>query len=247
MGLLQRLVSQQTLHKKDLLAVSLLYASCQIVFFGYCRTRIFNRKKLSHCLTLVNAAVMVVLASFYLLGKETIGHSMRFPSPQLHWFTGRDDFSAVVSVCFATANIMDLGLGWVFYREHLDLLTTWMHHIVYIWLMVFLVTGDGGVVVTDTPFAPTFMWALFEEIPTFILSFGTVFPLRRYDRLFGATFFLTRIVYHSYLGVYMYWLGAPYIVIIMFINPLMLHLHWFYNWWTKYPFAHVDSKVDKTK
>ena len=38
---------------------------------------------------------------------------------------------------FQVANVLDLVYGLIFYREQLGFLTTYFHHTIYTWLMVF--------------------------------------------------------------------------------------------------------------
>jgi hypothetical protein len=236
-----------TLTPGDMAAVILFTAAFHIAFFAVCRRRIFNRKKLAYCLTAMNAFLMFTVSLFYITVKYKMGHNVfDFHAGKLEWWTGRDNISASVLIMFGTANVMDILLGWFFYREHLYPLTTWVHHSVYIWLMVFLVTGDGYIVTLPYPYTPAFMCALVEELPTFILAIGTIFPQFRQDLAFGLTFFVTRILFHSYLIVYMFRLQPPVVITICYLNPLLLHLHWFYGWFSKYAFD-KNKKVLKEK
>jgi hypothetical protein len=234
-----------SLTEGDMAGVVLCTAAFYIVLVGFCRTLIFNRKKLAFCLSMVNSFLMVLFGLTYLAIKSIkLGHNLfDFYGGELQWWAGRDNFSVVVMLMFGTTSIMDLALGWVYYREHLYLLTTWIHHIVYIWLMGLLITGDGYFVSLPSPYTPAFMCALIEELPTFILALGTVFPQCRQDLAFGVTFCLTRLMLHAYMLVYMIRLGAPWLVIGCYVNPLLLHLHWFYTWCSKYGF----DKKKKTK
>ena len=142
---------------------------------------------------------------------------------------------------------MDLALGWVYYREHLYLLTTWVHHFVYIWLTVMVVTGNGYVATLPSPYTPAFVCAMIEEFPTFILAMGTIFPQYRQDFTFGISFGLTRIVFHAYLLIYMMRAELPMIIIMCYVNPLLLHLSWFYGWVSTYVVGKSKSKHSKEK
>lgn len=226
----------------DLLGVALLCAAFFITLVSYSRTHLLDRKKLAFCLTAVNAALMSVVSVVYMCVKYSMGHNVfDLFGGRLEWWVGRDNVSVAVLVWFGTANIMDIVLGLAFYREHLYMVTTWVHHSVYIWLMVLLVTGDGYVATLPSPYTPAFMCALLEELPTLILAIGTIFPQYRQDFAFGITFFITRIVFHSYLLFYMFRLDPPVIIIICYVNPLLLHLHWFSGWLSKYAFEKSPS------
>ena len=70
------------------------------------------------------------------------------------------------------------------------------------------------------------------EKNTLILSLGKFNNNFRFDKLFGVTFFLTRIVYHIFLitMTYNYHILFP----ILGTLALGLHTYWFKNWITKY-------------
>lgn len=234
-----------SLTQGDMGGVILFTAAFHIICFGICRTCVFNRKKLAFCLTAINALLMCILSLIYINVKRSIGHDIfDYYGADVKWWACRDNFSVIVSIMFGTANVMDLSLGWLYYREHLSVLTTWLHHSVYIWLMILVVTGNGFVTSVPDPIAPAFMCALIEEIPTALLALGTIFPQYRQDLAFGISFGLTRIVFHTYLLVYMLRFDLPFIVTICYVNPLLLHGHWFSGWLAKYSFdKEVKAKV----
>jgi hypothetical protein len=66
---------------------------------------------------------------------------------------------------FGTFCCLDLIFGVVFYPKQLDLLTGWVHHGMYLWLMYYLHSNSiqGG-----------FSLFLVEELPTFLLALGNV-------------------------------------------------------------------------
>ena len=174
-----------TLSPGDMAGVVIFTAAFYITLLAVCRTRVFDRKKLAFCLTAVNALLMFCLALIYVSVKYKLGHNLfDYNGGEYSWWTGRDNFSAVALIMFGTANVMDLSLGWVFYREHLYLLTTWVHHFVYIWLVVLVVTGNGYVASLPTPYTPAFMCALLEKLPTFLLALGTIFHV--FFKLFSS-------------------------------------------------------------
>ena len=232
----------------DMAGVAIFSASFYITFFAICRLKIFNRKKLAFCISTVNAFLMFILSILYMIVKSKLGHNiLDYQGGQLDWWSGRDNFSTSVLIIFGMSNVMDLLIGWVFYSDHLYFLTTWIHHIVYIWLMVLLVTGEGYITSLPYPYTPAFVCALLEEFPTMILGLGTVFPQLRQDMIFGITFGLTRILFHMYLLAYMYQFdNVPMTIILCYVNPLLMHTHWFYNWATKYAFS-KSRDADKEK
>ena len=72
---------------------------------------------------------------------------------------------------------------------------------------------------------------MIEELPTIFLSSGHYSKLFRNDNLFGLTFFITRICYHTYLT---YKVRDNYLFLALGIMTLGLHSYWFKNWFTKY-------------
>lgn len=141
--------------------------------------------------------------------------------------------AVVTCIWFGLANIVDLLFGILYYRKYLGLLTAYFHHSVFIWMMYCGTTGNTGLGKT-TVFAPAFEFMLIEEIPTFLLALGSVFPQFRTDLGFGITFFLLRICYHAYFLAYTYYSGTDGLVIFLFSLTMVMHLNWFYTWVTKY-------------
>ena len=125
----------------------------------------------------------------------------------------------IMMIFFTVSLTSDLVIGMLFYREHLHPLTGWVHHIAYdIIVVLFLRTGTPQVL----------MSFMIEEIPTVILALGHLVPALRSDRLFGITYLLLRIGYHSILFVqavqiWMTWLSVVALTFIM-------HVYWFIEW-----------------
>ena len=128
----------------------------------------------------------------------------------------------------------DLLYGLIFYREQLGILTTYFHHTMYTWLMYFAITGNGLFMTTPGPFTTAFMFSTLEEIPTFLLALGSIFPGCRTDMGFGVTFFVFRILYHSCLLFHVIYTGGYSPVIGLLVLTLCMHLNWFTTWAMKY-------------
>lgn len=118
---------------------------------------------------------------------------------------------------------MDCVVGRKEYNKYLLSLSGYIHHIVYI--VVSIICIKFNIILP-------YMLFLIEEIPTLILSLGKFNNNFRFDKLFGVTFFLTRIVYHIFLitMTYNYHILFP----ILGTLALGLHTYWFKNWITKY-------------
>ena len=89
------------------------------------------------------------------------------------------------------SNAIDLVIGWFYYQEYLDPFTTIFHHIAYIIFMLGLL---------NKKITRGFLLCFFMEIPTFVISLGTVFKQYRSDFAFGVSFFITRLVFNLYLA-----------------------------------------------
>eukprot|EP00056_Hartaetosiga_gracilis_P016553 m.5380 g.5380 ORF g.5380 m.5380 type:complete len:247 (+) comp4215_c0_seq1:109-849(+) len=137
--------------------------------------------------------------------------------------TDRARFGLTFYLVFA---ITDIVLGLIFYPGEFDLLSGWVHHILYILLQANLLRNHASAIF-NAPFL--------EELPTFILGLGHIHPSFRMDLLFGATFFLTRIAFqfwYSYFIITNYSYDHPstiFCVVAASIIPI-LHTYWFIGW-----------------
>ncbi|KAI3607445.1 hypothetical protein WG66_004695 [Moniliophthora roreri] len=123
--------------------------------------------------------------------------------------------------------LADLAAGVLHYRDQVNLLTGWVHHIVYVGIVEYAVRMGWGNV---------FCLCAFMELPTFILGLSILAPRTRSNILFAATFFLTRIVFHIVLGI-RYSLqptreavtGGSFAVAYILGAVFPLHVNWFYG------------------
>ena len=122
--------------------------------------------------------------------------------------------------------LMDCVVGRKEYNKYLMSLSGYIHHIIYI--IVSFVCIKLNIILP-------YMLFFIEELPTLILSLGKFNNNFRSDKLFGLTFFLTRIVYHIFLIMMTY----NYHIIIPILGTLALGVHgyWFKNWLNKYYFS----------
>jgi hypothetical protein len=212
----------------------------------------FPVKKLAWAISLINSFIMSVIGVFFLLDI--------LPRIRMEWFTclggttsamhGIDNFGVFTCVIFAVANVTDLILGLVFYPSELGLLTTYIHHTLYTWLMFFGVTKNGLFVQTSGPFSTAFLFCTIEEIPTFLLALGSMFPSCRTDLGFGATFFVTRLLFHVTILHHEVRCNGYAPMYALISLTLLLHVHWFYGWISKYLFPKnkkQDSLSSKNK
>lgn len=189
-----------------------------------------NIKKRAWIISLVNSFVTMIAGGIYLYNRVPYyPELLKFESTDISFYTKLDDFSVLASLWFGLACFFDLFFGVLFYRETLSILTCYVHHIVFMWIMLAGTTGYG-IFLTCTPFAPSFVYMLIEEVPTFLLALGSVYPQFRTDYGFGSTFFLLRLVYHFYHLTYAVKNKVETVVIVLYTLSGLLHLNWFYGW-----------------
>lgn len=205
-----------------------------------------ERRKLSWVISLLGSSSMTLLGTYYILnllpryeGIFTYGENIG-----IDVFHAVDNYAAYACIWFALINLYDLTLGLIFYRKYLDPLTAMVHHPVFIWIMYSSTTGKVFHL-EGLPYARTFMLMTVEELPTFLLALGSVFPQFRTDIGFGLTFFLLRLAYHVYFFSLAFTKGASVTVKVLLALTLTLHAFWFKNWIVKYGKKFFDKEGKK--
>jgi hypothetical protein len=223
-----------TLSREDFTIAAWVFTGINLILCVGLRRFVTQSKKLSWGLSLVNSFVMSMMGFVYIYQKL----------PQIHYaiMSGEggeellhsvDDVSALVCLWFAIMNVSDLVFGVLCYPQHMGFMTAVVHHPFYVWVMVVAVTGRGGFI-DMPPFASGFMFAIIEEIPTFLLAMGSMFPSLRTDMGFGFTFFLLRICYNFFLISCTVVLRLPLPSTVIPSLSFAMHVYWFYSWWCKY-------------
>jgi hypothetical protein len=111
---------------------------------------------------------------------------------------------------------VDLFLGHFFDRKHLNLLTGYIHHSVFIGFILYInMTHQPNLIYIFVPF----------EIPTMLLDMHHLYKNEFLSILFGTNFFIFRILYNIYI-VNSLW---QYNQVHCLISSLLccLHLYWF--------------------
>jgi len=224
---------QFTLNDIELLIYAIHMCSAFIVWF--CIALLLfpeDTKRMSWAITLLNSFIMSFASALYIFKKLPEGF-FTFGVHKESVFHGRDNFSAIVCLLFAVANFMDLLMGVIFYRDRLQFLTTFIHHPLFMFISYESITGN--MVTTEmTPFTQGFLWMMIEEIPTFVLALGSIFPMFRLDAIFGLTFFLLRIVYHGYATSYAILSKTDLPICAFMCLSMIFHMIWFVQWITSY-------------
>ncbi|KAI9311753.1 hypothetical protein BDR26DRAFT_573318 [Obelidium mucronatum] len=142
-------------------------------------------------------------------------------------------YSWALGAYFAGFLIADCFLGSLFYPKQFNILTGWIHHIIYLFIIVWhLQVGQIGI------FMPCVSIA---EVSTVILAWGSIHAKWRNDIGFGVSFFITRVFLHTCFVVYGYQVYGGWYWVAPAI-PLPLHIHWFYNWFLGYSKAKVGQQ-----
>lgn len=132
---------------------------------------------------------------------------------------------SMLSIVFFTSYLMsDMVIGHRHYHTFLCTLTGYPHHIVYLFINL-LALSKGP------EYCSYYNLYMLAELPTTILGIGSLNANLRNDRLFGGSFFLTRILYHSLLT---FLLRRNTLVMRVALIVLPVHIYWFKNWLKKY-------------
>lgn len=203
-------------------AISFMISSVAIclAFFSINSFSGGNRKSTAWIIMLISSAVLSFFGTVYVAQTEYYSLWTN------EFIYGEDKLSRFVILFFMASNLVDLIIGWFFYKEFLDPFTTVFHHIAYMAFMIGLLREN---------ITRGFLLCFFMEIPTFCMSLGTVFKAYRSDTVFGVTFFITRLVFNAYLIIRLANITnyEGYIwKICSFV--LCVHIYWFYKWFNSY-------------
>jgi len=130
--------------------------------------------------------------------------------------------SAFCLVFYMSFCLLDIYLGFTKYGKHMNTLS-YIHHTFY--------TGVTAYLLLVKQCGDQFMLMMVFEVPTIALALGHVsHDALRSDWVFGALFFLSRIVYHFFISsVFIYHLGFDSRTILV-LASIPMHLYWFYGW-----------------
>jgi len=125
------------------------------------------------------------------------------------------------SIFFATATALDLAIGALQYAEHIQPLSGWLHHAVFVVMAYAPLT---------TRTCTAFVSLCVVELPTVVLALGSVAPAMRSDSLFGSLFLALRV---AYTGIVLAWhwrlARERYLVAIVGFS-FIFHCFWFALW-----------------
>jgi hypothetical protein len=129
-------------------------------------------------------------------------------------------WTVIATTFFMTFLIMDLVIGSIFYRNKVELLTGWIHHITYLCVLTWAISNQ---------YTAVFIMMCLLELPTFILAIGSVRSYLRRDYLFASTFVLTRIMFHAY-AIWTAYKMEPFGPVMLALSAFFpIHCFWFYG------------------
>lgn len=146
-----------------------------------------------------------------------------------------DIISQLCVLYFISYLTFDITVGHYHYKNSINLLEGYIHHIVYIFISLYIMYTNN-----------TTLYTLFfiEEFPTFIRSLGSYNQKYRNDMLFGKSFFIFRILYHIIL-IYTCCIDKMSSIKILMPVALLtlgLHTYWWKTWLKKYYIKQEKSK-----
>lgn len=124
-------------------------------------------------------------------------------------------------VCFFISYlVLDLSLGSIYYRHRITVLTGWIHHPLYTGILLWLLKSRSS---------SFFSASCLLELPTLLLAIGSIRNQWRCDFLFASTFFVLRLVFHSYMIIALKQYHRLEFLWMVAMSVFPLHLYWFYG------------------
>jgi len=227
-------VKNYTLAEEDLTKFFFFSLQVLTVIGTIAKLSISNTKTLAWVISLINSVCMSIVGiifTYFVIC--TYPEFFLFGNDGLKIWCHKSNLTMLTCIWFAAVNIFDLVFGLIFYRKYLSFTTTYLHHSVFTWACFAFATGNA-IVFKSRPTPGAFALAMLEEIPTAVLAIGSTFPSLRTDIGFGLSFFLFRLVFHGYIWINSFYLGVGYLQNFITTMSMLLHITWFYSWFSKY-------------
>lgn len=219
--------------------VYIFWSSCLFfsVFYFSLESYMQSPKAKSWLIMMAASAVLSITGTFYVLQAEIFSL----------WTEGYvysdNPIPRALTVFFLASMIMDIGVGVIRYRAHLDPFSAVFHHIFYTVFVIAILRSNytqgfclnffmevkiASSLLLYSPTTLTFQ-SIFQ-IPTFLLAIGSVWSSARSDLLFGFCFLVTRILFNTFFAYKLYTIAPTGLVWKVCLCVLCLHLHWFSKW-----------------
>lgn len=178
------------------------------LFYDLAEKFVPSVKKKAYILSLKNSFVLSLCGIYY---------------NYLYLFCGVSVFPQAPVIYFISYLLIDSCFGYTHYPNYFYFLSGKLHHFTYI-------------IVGIISLYLNLHWILnllfIEEIPTFILALGVIDENLRSNKIFGISFFITRIFYHLIMVLFLN--KESVFVAIIGSMSFLLHNYWFNNWRKKY-------------
>jgi hypothetical protein len=196
---------------------SFLYSLVDYTVFYYTTSYLLplNIKQKAHICSFKSSITMFTAGVYY--------NYLYYFYPESFNDTNTFDIGKKTVINFIGYLFTDSVLGTIEYPRHFTFLAGNIHHKFYIGVSIIALYSNKYNV---------YLMFMVSELPTILLNAGSINPQYRNDKAFGATFFITRIVYHFWLCYTWYNTHAiaPYACIL----SSTAHTFWFINWALKY-------------
>ncbi|ORX33755.1 hypothetical protein BD324DRAFT_584583 [Kockovaella imperatae] len=146
-------------------------------------------RKRAYILSVISSSIMSSVSLPYVYLYLRYGLHGAYKMSQNGWL---EELGRFATAFFGTYLFADLTLGYLMYKSEIGLLTGWVHHTVYIGLMIYLNMVSES---------PVFLIAGIMEVPTLDLGLSNLFPQVRNDVRFLSSFFIIRIVFNLYFAL----------------------------------------------
>jgi hypothetical protein len=202
----------------DDLVVFAIACCCILGIYLLLQQIVHTEKGRAWIVMLMSSAMLSIFGTYFVIDAQA------HDSWTYEYIYSETFLSRCVLLFFLASNIMDLLLGIYHYPKFLDPFSTIAHHAFYISFILVLLSQH---------YSRGFMLCFFMEIPTFVLSLGTIWPQLRSDTLFGASFVATRLLYNVFLARTLYLISPEGKIWRVCCAVLGLHSYWFSKWTSK--------------
>jgi hypothetical protein len=206
-----------------------------------------DRNRYGWLVSAVNSGVMSLVGFFYVLHVvRSFPGFYTYQATDLTLIHDQDNVCMIATTWFIVSNAFDLVAGHFLYPQCMDLVTGYIHHSVFI--VVLLVGLEGnGYFFQCSPYVAAFANSLIEEVPTFFLALNGLFPNLNTDIPFGISFVLFRIIHHSFNLYYAFKLKSEIISRVMLAGTFIMHVQWFLTWFQGIRVKYSSPKTDLKK
>ncbi|GMK54036.1 hypothetical protein CspeluHIS016_0106220 [Cutaneotrichosporon spelunceum] len=197
-----------------------------VAWYNLVAPRWTSERKRAYVLSCLSALTMT-LASLPFLYAYVSGGILAL------WTAGQEGWTKTLQdIAVAWFGTYLLVIGYVAYKNEVGMLTGWIHHSVYLVLMVYCARTP--------PMSCIFLLAAVMELPTFDLGLSSLFPQVRSDERFLALMMTTRIMFNAWILVDFTRptsraiTGGSLVPTVMLALALALHVSWMHGGVTGY-------------